>query len=327
MKKYPPKEATLRAVQEVRPALILSTLAIIASFLPLAFITGMMGPYMAPMALNVPLTVTMSTVVAFVMTPWLAMVALGSEDESLAEGEGYDITKRPLYHVSRVLLGPILDRRWLSWGVLILIAVLLGAAMLLPMFRAVPLKMLPYDNKNEFQVVIDMPEGTTLDRTNAAALEIGNYLAGLSEVQDYEIYVGEGSPMDFNGMVRHYYLRQSPWQAEVQLQLLNKTDRRPMRETVFDFAAALVAGSAFTALLLAVVGVPFDPALSEFFSANSRVIAHGRNIVNVIIVDFRGFDTLGEIAVVMITGLAIIALIRVKQRKPRFEYELEGPDE
>jgi multicomponent Na+:H+ antiporter subunit A len=108
---------------------------------------------------------------------------------------------------------------------------------------------------------------------------------------------------------------------------LNKTDRRPMRETLFDFMAALVAGSAFTALLLSVIAVPFDPALSEFFSANSRVIAHGRNIVNVIIVDFRGFDTLGEIAVVMIAGLAIIALIRVKQRKPRFEYELEGPDE
>ncbi|MCA9025369.1 MAG: efflux RND transporter permease subunit [Planctomycetaceae bacterium] len=225
MKKYPPKEATLRAVQEVRPALILSTLAIIASFLPLAFITGMMGPYMAPMALNVPLTVTMSTVVAFVMTPWLAMVALGSEDESLAEGEGYDITKRPLYHVSRVLLGPILDRRWLSWGVLILIAVLLGAAMLLPMFRAVPLKMLPYDNKNEFQVVIDMPEGTTLDRTNAAALEIGNYLAGLSEVQDYEIYVGEGSPMDFNGMVRHYFLREEPYQADIRVNLVDKDIR------------------------------------------------------------------------------------------------------
>ena len=98
---------------------------------------------------------------------------------------------------------------------------------------------------------------------------------------------------------------------------LHKTDHRPFFEKSFDFVVALIAGSAFTALLLAVIEVPFDPRLSEFFAEYSRVIAHGRNIVNVILVDFRGLDTMGEIAVVMIAGLGIIALIRVKGRKPR----------
>jgi len=215
------RDGTLQAIQEVRPALILSTLAIIASFLPLAFITGMMGPYMAPMALNVPLTVTMSTVVAFVITPWLAMVAIrrGSEDEE------FDITTRPLYRASRALLGPILDHRWICWSVLGGVVVLLFGALLPAVFREVPLKMLPYDNKNEFQLVIDMPEGTTLDRTNAVALEVGNYLAGLSEVRDYEVYVGTGSPMDFNGMVRHYFLREAPELADIRVNLLDKEHR------------------------------------------------------------------------------------------------------
>ncbi|MEZ6063676.1 MAG: efflux RND transporter permease subunit [Planctomycetaceae bacterium] len=227
MKVLPPREATLRAVQEVRPALILSTLAIIASFLPLAFITGMMGPYMGPMALNVPLTVVVSTFVAFLMTPWMAMVSLRTLDESSAEhGDAYDITRMPLYRFFRMLLGPILDRRWLSLLVLAGVVVLLLAAMLLPMFRLVPLKMLPYDNKNELQIVIDMPEGTTLDRTNSVALEVGRYLAGINEVHDFEVYVGTASAMDFNGMVRHYFLRQSPNTADIRLNLLPKEQRQ-----------------------------------------------------------------------------------------------------
>lgn len=224
-RKLPPRTSTLLAVQEVRPALILSTLAIIASFLPLAFITGMMGPYMAPMALNVPLTVTMSTVVAFVITPWLAMVALkGSSDEEQNEASDEE-PKGIMFQLSSRILGPILDRRWLCWSVLVGIFVLLVGAMLLPMYRAVPLKMLPYDNKNEFQVVIDMPEGTTLDRTNAVALEVGNYLGGLTEVNDYQVFVGHASAMDFNGMVRHYFLREAPHMADIRVNLVEKDKR------------------------------------------------------------------------------------------------------
>ena len=215
----------LRAVQEVRPALILSTLAIIASFLPLAFITGMMGPYMAPMALNVPLTVAVSTVVAFLVTPWLSMAALGRAASHAEDGSTYDVTRRPLYRVTRFLLRPVLDRPGLPWLVLLGVGVLMALTIVLPAQRLVPLKMLPYDNKNEFQVVIDMPEGTTLDGTNRVARRVGRYLATVAEVRDFEIFVGTASPMDFNGMVRHYFLRNRPHEADVRVNLVDK-DRR-----------------------------------------------------------------------------------------------------
>ncbi|MCM2373778.1 efflux RND transporter permease subunit [Aporhodopirellula aestuarii] len=225
MKILPPRASVLRAVQEVRPALLLSTLAIIASFLPLAFITGMMGPYMGPMALNVPLTVTISTLVAFVITPWLAMVSLKQMNDAHSEESGYDVTKTPLYRLSRFVLSPILKGRAMAWGVLLAVGVMLAAAMILPVLRMVPVKMLPYDNKNEFQIVIDMPENTTLERTDAVARRLGTYIGGLSEVRDYEVFVGLSSPIDFNGLVRHYFLREGNNVADIRVNLVDKDHR------------------------------------------------------------------------------------------------------
>lgn len=226
MRVLPARESVLRAVQEVRPALLLSTLAIIVSFLPLAFITGMMGPYMAPMALNVPLTVTFSTVVAFTITPWLAMVALRKLVETGKAGEKpYELREQPLYRFYRRVLTPILNQRWRSWTLLGLVLLLLLGALTLPLFRTIPLKMLPYDNKNEFQLVIDMPEGTTLEATDGVARRLGIYLSRVAEVRDYEVYVGLASPMDFNGLVRHYYLRQGPHVADIRVNLAPKDKR------------------------------------------------------------------------------------------------------
>lgn len=225
LRRYRPREAVLRAIQEVRPALILSTLAIIASFLPLMFITGMMGPYMAPMAFNVPLTVTLSTVVAFLVTPWLALVALRKRGQAADTEEPFELTSRPIYRFYRVMLAPLLASRARCLAVLGGIAALLGAVMMLPAFRLIPLKMLPYDNKNEFQIVVDMPEGTTLERTDAVAQSLGRYLGGVAEVRDYEIYVGTASPIDFNGMVRHYFLREGPHVAELRVNLAEKDSR------------------------------------------------------------------------------------------------------
>jgi len=227
MRILPPRESVLRAVQEVRPALILSTLAIIVSFLPLAFITGMMGPYMAPMALCVPLTMTVSMVVAFVSTPWLAMAALRKlyAGKNSGDEEAFDLTRRPLYRVSRAVLGPILARRWASWATLGGVGLLLVAAVAIPAMRLVPLKMLPYDNKNEFQVVVDLPEGATLEQTNAVTERLAAYLAGVAEVRDYQLYVGLASPMDFNGMVRHYFLRRGSNVADVRVNLAPKMRR------------------------------------------------------------------------------------------------------
>ena len=227
MRVLPPRDSVLRAIQEVRPALILSTLAIIASFLPLMFITGMMGPYMGPMALCVPLTVTISTVVAFVITPWLALAALRKLHAAKPDQdeEGFDITKRPLYRLSRALLGPILAHRWASWATLGGVGLLLVVAVGIPAFRLIPLKMLPYDNKNEFQIVIDMPEGATLEQTNAVSERLAHYVASVAEVRDYQLYVGLASPMDFNGMVRHYFLRHGSNVADIRVNLAPKHQR------------------------------------------------------------------------------------------------------
>ena len=232
MRILPPRESVLRAIQEVRPALILSTLAIIVSFLPLMFITGMMGPYMAPMALNVPLTVSVSTIVAFLITPWLAMVALRKLHDRPADEGPYDLTKQPAYRISRAVLNPILQRRQLCFLSLAVVFVLLVAAMGLPALRVVPLKMLPYDNKNEFQIVVDMPEGSTLEQTDAASRQLTDYLAGVPEVVDFQIYSGLASPMDFNGMVRHYFLRRGANVADIRVNLAAKEKRAQQSHTI-----------------------------------------------------------------------------------------------
>ena len=225
MRILPARESVVRAVQEVRPALILSSLAIIVSFLPLFFITGMMGPYMGPMALNVPLTVAFSTVIAFVLTPWMAMVALRGTLEHPGSEEPYDLTRKPLYRLSKAILGPVTRSRPLAWLVLLGVFLLLGGALVLPMLRAVPLKMLPYDNKNEFQIVVDMPEGTSLERTDNVARMLAREVGAQPEVRDYEVYVGTASPMDFNGMVRHYFLRSGPNLADIRVTLAPKDNR------------------------------------------------------------------------------------------------------
>jgi multidrug efflux pump subunit AcrB len=269
MRILPPREALLRAVQEVRPALILSTLAIIASFLPLMFITGMMGPYMAPMALNVPLTVTFSTLVTFVLTPWLALVAFQRRGgPSADEDEPFDLTKRPLYRISKGLLDPVLNRTWLSLSVLGLIGLLFLAAVTLPALRVVPLKMLPYDNKNEFQVVIDMPEGTTLQETQTVAARLGSYLAGVPEVVDYQIYVGLPSPMDFNGMVRHYFLRIGPHLADIRVNLAPKKQRAQQSHTLLlRLRDDLTALAAEAGARLKLVEVPPGPPVLATITA------------------------------------------------------------
>jgi multidrug efflux pump subunit AcrB len=230
-KRLSPRLTVLKAVQEVRPALIMSTLAIIASFLPLAFITGMMGPYMAPMALNVPLTVTLSTLVAFTITPWLAMVALQNKHpgkqpkDRLATEDHEGAPQGWVAEVSRAFFGWALRSRM---RVIIILGLVVGALVvvsLLPAMRLIPVKILPYDNKNEFQVVIDMPEGTTLERTDVVARRLGRALSGINEVLDYQVYVGIASPMDFNGLVRHYFLRNESHHAEIRINLVDKERR------------------------------------------------------------------------------------------------------
>lgn len=212
-----PSDAIVRAILEIRMPLVMSTLAIVIAFAPMQFITGMMGPYMSPMAFNVPIAVLLSTAVAFLITPWLGKLLLrpASHPKPIATDAG-------MYHN---LLAPLLASRRRSWLFLGALAVAFVIAALLPFLRVVPLKLLPYDNKNEFQVIIDAPEGTTLERTDGAAASIANYLSGIAEVRAVVAYSGSHSPMDFNGMVRHYYLRGAPHEAELRVTLADKLAR------------------------------------------------------------------------------------------------------
>ncbi len=228
----------LEAVAEIRPPLITATLAVIVSFLPMMFITGMMGPYMRPMALNVPVAMFMSMFVAFTITPWLAYHGLRGH---YAHEEAAPVTDEPdvnvdehdlaalrqtrLYRVFYPLMAPLLRSRRHAILFLVIMGALTVAAMGLAVFRMVPLKMLPFDNKNELLLVLDAPEGTTLERTDALVRDLERHLAAIPEVVDFTSYVGLASPMDFNGLVRHFYLRQGRNVAEIRLNLVEKNSR------------------------------------------------------------------------------------------------------
>ncbi len=224
MRKESPLRAVLSAVNEVRPPIILATLAVIISFIPMFFITGMMGPYMRPMAFNVPLSMLMSLLVAFTVTPWMSYHMLKGE-YGKGKQEPWTLEKSLTWRLYRTVLSPFLDSRPLAWALLGSMLVLLVGAMYLGGARMVPLKMLPFDNKNEFQIVVDMPEGTTLERTDAATRDIAAVVARAPEVTNYAIYSGQSSAMDFNGMVRHYYLRQGTNVADIRVNLAPKNVR------------------------------------------------------------------------------------------------------
>jgi multidrug efflux pump subunit AcrB len=226
--------ATLFAVHEVLPPVIMSTIAIIISFAPLFFITGMMGPYMAPMSANVPLTVIFSTLCALTIVPWMTYMLLRNHPipESPSGGSQEKGTPAWIFRIYRRLVTPFLDSRSMRYALLFAILCLLGVSASLVLFRLVPLKMLPFDNKNEFQVVIDMPEGTSLEATDAVVRQFEAYLRQVNEVTNYTSYVGIPSPMDFNGMVRHYYLRRGPNMADIRVDLEGKGRREQQSHAI-----------------------------------------------------------------------------------------------
>ncbi len=224
LRKQEPLEATLAAVDEVRPPTILATFTVIVSFLPLFFITGMMGPYMAPMAFNVPVAMLMSLLVAFTVTPWASYHLLKGE-YAKPHAPAVDFTATPVYRGYRRLLLPLLERPGRAALFLGAVVLALGGSAALALTRAVPLKMLPFDNKNELALVVDMPRGSTLEATDAALRSLGRHLATVAEVVDYQSYVGHASPMDFNGMVRHYFLRRGGNVGDLRITLLPKEER------------------------------------------------------------------------------------------------------
>ncbi|NUN62159.1 MAG: efflux RND transporter permease subunit [Burkholderiaceae bacterium] len=226
------------AVDEVGGPTILATLTVIAALLPMAFVSGLMGPYMSPIPINASMGMLLSLAIAFVVTPWLARLwmkahhggAGGHGAQAAPTGMAARIT--PLF--TRVFT-PLLDektgtrnRRFLGLGIALLIAL----SVALPATGLVLLKMLPFDNKSEFQVVVDMPAGTPVEQTAAVLHALGAHLATVPEVTDYQAYAGTAAPINFNGLVRQYYLRAGGEVGDIQVNLVDKSKRKDQSHAI-----------------------------------------------------------------------------------------------
>jgi multidrug efflux pump subunit AcrB len=224
MKRLPFKQAAIFAINEVGNPTILATFTVIAAILPMAFVSGMMGPYMRPMPIGASIAMILSLFVALTVTPYLGYHLLHEKDEQ-KEKEEQGLETTWIYRMYNKLERPFLEnskKRRIMLGVTVL---LLFGSVTMFFTKSVLVKMLPFDNKNEFQVVVDMPEGTTLERTSAVTQEIAQYLTTIPEVVDYQNYIGTSAPITFNGLVRHYDLRGGSNMTDIQVNILHKADR------------------------------------------------------------------------------------------------------
>lgn len=215
-------ETAIKAVDEVGNPTILATFTVVASLLPMAFVSGLMGPYMRPIPVGASAAMVFSLLVAFIVSPWLSYIVLkhvkstGHDDEE--GGRFIDYYKK--------ILSPLIEERNKRLNAIALIGGLLVISMLLIPLKAVQFKMLPFDNKSELQLIIDMPASTTLEQTAMVTQELGKYIQTVPEVVNYQSYIGTSAPYNFNGLVRHYFLRQGSNEADIQINFLPKSERK-----------------------------------------------------------------------------------------------------
>jgi multidrug efflux pump subunit AcrB len=226
-------DAIPKAVDEVGGPTILATFTVIAALLPMAFVSGLMGPYMSPIPINASMGMLISLAVAFIFTPWSVYKVLGKRQLAHAGGHsshgGEHDNENKLTGFFTKLMTPFLDDkvgRKNRWKLLGVIMALIVFSLLLGVFKLVVLKMLPFDNKSEFQIVLDMPEGTSLEKTAQVLNEIGLYLGTVDEVSDYQVYAGTAAPIGFNGLVRQYYLRSGAHVGDIQVNLVDASERK-----------------------------------------------------------------------------------------------------
>ncbi len=276
----PAAESIPRAVDEVGGPTILATLTGIAALLPMAFVSGLMGPYMSPIPINASIGMLISLAIAFIVTPWLALRLLAQH----APVHGGEIAEGRLLALFRRLLTPFLNRKAGRANRLKLLAGIIAAilgAVSLAALELVVLKMLPFDNKSEFQIVVDMPAGTALEHTVRVLQEIGAYVATIPEVTDYQTYAGTAAPINFNGLVRQYYQRALPEQSDVQVNLVDKHHRDRKSHQI------------------ALAARPHIEAIGRKFNARVKVVEvpPGPPVLAPIVAEVYGPDYAGQIAV------------------------------
>ncbi|HVZ66453.1 MAG TPA: efflux RND transporter permease subunit [Lacunisphaera sp.] len=264
----PLHEIAVEAVNEVGNPTVLATWAVIAAVLPMAFVGGLMGPYMRPIPIGASAAMLFSLVVAFTVTPWAAVRVLGRHLAPVSRGHDAELHDREpdtfftrLYH--RIMDPMIAHARW-RWGFLGLVAVLLAGAVALVGIGAVKIKILPFDNKSEFQVILDLPEGATLEDTTRVARELAAAIRTEPEVRDYQVYAGTASPFNFNGLVRHYFLRHGSNVADLQVNLRPKEERAAQSHDIaVRVRPRLAAIAAKYDATLAVAEVPPGPPVLQ----------------------------------------------------------------
>ena len=220
------------AVDEVGGPTILATLTVIAALLPMAFVTGLMGPYMGPIPINSSLGMAISLAIAFTVTPWLALKLIKRQEHGGGDPHGQSPLGRKLQTLFARILTPFLESARKRWLLLAGIVVALMLSVGLAVIQWVVLKMLPFDNKSEFQVVVEMPAGTPLEDTAATLHELGAFLTQQPEVLDVQGYAGTASPITFNGLVRQYYLRADAEQGDLQINLVDKKHRHEQSHAI-----------------------------------------------------------------------------------------------
>lgn len=255
---------SVAAVAEVGNPAIIATLAVIAALMPMAFVSGMMGPYMAPIPALGSVAMIISLFAAFAFTPWLAMrIKPSMETLAIAEKKEHEQSEK-MEHFFRKLLGSLLIGKVKGWGFLIGIIAAFFIAVMLVYQAMVPVKLLPFDNKPDMSVVINFPEGTALPVTANMTHELVKELQKVKEVNTMESYVGTAAPYDFNGLVRHYYLRQQPWEADIQIHLVDKDQRdrtsHEIAETIRNDLLKITAG---TQAKIQIVEMPPGPPVLQ----------------------------------------------------------------
>ncbi|KEF30068.1 Acriflavin resistance protein [Marinobacter nitratireducens] len=275
----PVKEVIPAAVEEVGTPTIMASLTIMSALIPMAFVSGLMGPYMSPIPINASAGMVLSQIVAFVVAPWLALRLLRHrKGEAVGEGSNSadGVSQRSL-RIFRTVLSPFLGdhgwrRRLLALGVVGLTL----AAVSLPVFQAVILKMLPFDNKSELQVVVDLPEQAPMEQTQRVLTEMGHYLETVDEVANWQSYAGTASPINFNGLVRQYYLRGDPYHGDIQVNLSGAEDRdRQSHEIAQSLRAPLKEIADRYGARLKIVEVPpgppvLSPLVAEIYAVNDQ---------------------------------------------------------